>query len=1166
MGDNFDVRLLKRALGATRTNRSIKTLYGDKAWVEDLDIINELGAHTGCVNALSWSAGGNLLASGSDDTYLNIWDYNPTGIAKPFSLNTSVNTGHHANIFSVKFMPHSNDRTVVTCAGDSEVRVFDLEYGGATQSGSTDSSFAASTRSRRFNNFFRNARWLNESNTNARVYRSHADRAKRIVTESSPYLFLTCSEDGEVRQWDLRQPSSAYPSPRDGRGFGRFRGNSDPDAGDTPPPLISYKRYALDLNSISCAASQPQYIALGGAHLHCFLHDRRMLGRDLDIEKGRPTSRRPTVGTYEDEAMAEATRCVRRFAPNNKRKMGPGDHGHITACKISDANPNDMVASWSGDHIYSFDIVKSPDAREADAREDAAFQAARLRNRSDRKRKRVKANASSSSLGESANPTRRLRRVPDDQAEHGHTALLASFHDGESELFPLHSVGSSPIPGLPISHETFLSETQRSSERVARSLVQLRKTLFDFSASLREETAASMENSAELTSHGATFTTALGQCASLLPQMDEIIRTWSYPINPSEEDVALQNTLRRNRQASWRFVQASGCLSRCLGGRLQSLSSAPDVRLAYFDQIKPAAHEGKNIRRESRFCYDFLKAILLWLDGGQEAVLQGFKRPPNVSGESPRFPLDQDDSVQSLVPKLQTYLLDLADDDVPVVDLDANRFERDETRMVFPSQKSAVHAFTRAVAEIKLEARQGMSETQVDLSSPSTTVRVMDKGAAARLWGVKVGRSLLMRAAEGVTFDYVNRAFGGLSLHGLFESEDIERSQEDIDPDEEERVVEAIDLATTTGASDVRAEVSVHNTRQFGSSPESPPTTRDTTRGSTHSDVEMSTPPTVHVEDADADEDEGDGVDDAEDDEDDNENVESDSEPSDSDDDEDDGAQRILFRPRSGFARRRERVSVNLDVPYSSHTKVYKGHCNTRTVKDVNYYGLNDEYVVSGSDDGNFFIWDRKTSKILNILEGDGEVVNVVQGHPYEPVIACSGIDSTVKIFGPGGESREREKAERGVDLANPPGSLHSSLRFGGRRKNGTSSGGLKSRRAMHRSYEITSQNDVERRRSAGETFLTEGMLARFAIALQRGQIEAIGGQGFGGQGGTIVVDDNCSYYHLSGLLTGEEDHCLIWLADKELGDRNDEKFPGLAEEEYIAGHRGILAGMVNEG
>jgi DDB1- and CUL4-associated factor 6 len=52
MGDAFNVRLLKHTLGATRTTRSIKPLYGDPSWAADLDIVNELGAHTGCVNAL----------------------------------------------------------------------------------------------------------------------------------------------------------------------------------------------------------------------------------------------------------------------------------------------------------------------------------------------------------------------------------------------------------------------------------------------------------------------------------------------------------------------------------------------------------------------------------------------------------------------------------------------------------------------------------------------------------------------------------------------------------------------------------------------------------------------------------------------------------------------------------------------------------------------------------------------------------------------------------------------------------------------------------------------------------------------------------------------------------------------------------------------------------
>lgn len=45
---------------------------------------------------------------------------------------------------------------------------------------------------------------------------------------------------------------------------------------------------------------------------------------------------------------------------------------------------------------------------------------------------------------------------------------------------------------------------------------------------------------------------------------------------------------------------------------------------------------------------------------------------------------------------------------------------------------------------------------------------------------------------------------------------------------------------------------------------------------------------------------------------------------------------------------------------------------------------------------------------------------------------------------------------------------------------------------------------------------MQEGMLARFAMALQRGQIEVIGGQGVGGQGENIVVDDNCLVWTLS--------------------------------------------------
>jgi len=79
----------------------------------------------------------------------------------------------------------------------------------------------------------------------------------------------------------------------------------------------------------------------------------------------------------------------------------------------------------------------------------------------------------------------------------------------------------------------------------------------------------------------------------------------------------------------------------------------------------------------------------------------------------------------------------------------------------------------------------------------------------------------------------------------------------------------------------------------------------------------------------------------------------------------------------------------------------FAGACSVQTVKDVNFLGPRDEFVVSGSDDGNWFIWRKSTGKLHDILEGDGSVVNVVEGHPHLPLVAVSGIDTTVKLFAP---------------------------------------------------------------------------------------------------------------------------------------------------------------------
>ena len=82
----------------------------------------------------------------------------------------------------------------------------------------------------------------------------------------------------------------------------------------------------------------------------------------------------------------------------------------------------------------------------------------------------------------------------------------------------------------------------------------------------------------------------------------------------------------------------------------------------------------------------------------------------------------------------------------------------------------------------------------------------------------------------------------------------------------------------------------------------------------------------------------------------------------------------------------------------------YQGHRNVRTmIKQANFWG--DSHVVSGSDCGRVFFWNKWTAEIELYLEADRHVVNCVQPHPLEPTLATSGIDYDIKLFTPRGVS-----------------------------------------------------------------------------------------------------------------------------------------------------------------
>ena len=92
-------------------------------------------------------------------------------------------------------------------------------------------------------------------------------------------------------------------------------------------------------------------------------------------------------------------------------------------------------------------------------------------------------------------------------------------------------------------------------------------------------------------------------------------------------------------------------------------------------------------------------------------------------------------------------------------------------------------------------------------------------------------------------------------------------------------------------------------------------------------------------------------------------------------------------------------------------------------------------------------------------------------------MIAVSGIDHTIKIFSP--DSHAQEDARLGVNGTMPRGSSGSSSISGRHRRTpptapeNESIRGLPSRKRMHESYQITSQNDAERLGGMRDAYIT---------------------------------------------------------------------------------------------
>ncbi|KIK68111.1 hypothetical protein GYMLUDRAFT_256897 [Collybiopsis luxurians FD-317 M1] len=241
---------------------------------------------------------------------VQIWRMDSTDASQdyPFVCRTVIHTGHKANIFNCNMLPYSS--RIVTVAGDREVRVFDVGRDhGATSVGQTRQEYCT-------------------QHAKTHTFKCHEDRVKRIASEESPDRFLTVSEDGTVRQHDLRTSHSCR------RGC--------------PAPLIQVR------HELSTLATASYYCVVAGDSPYGYLFDRRFTGRDLQDEWG-----------MRGEGL---TTCVRRFGRANRRRsrdrhLYPGEH--ITGARMSSENEHEVLLSYSADGVYLFSTLDDPESSQS---------------------------------------------------------------------------------------------------------------------------------------------------------------------------------------------------------------------------------------------------------------------------------------------------------------------------------------------------------------------------------------------------------------------------------------------------------------------------------------------------------------------------------------------------------------------------------------------------------------------------------------------------------------------------------------------------------------------------------------------------------------------------------------------------------------------------------
>lgn len=272
-------------------------IQGHGSLIRKLSCESVLDKHTGCVNTLSWNANGTLLASGSDDTDIVVWDYYTK------KARHVIKTGHTANIFGVCFVPGTSDQVIASGAMDCQVQVH----------------YAPFNVHKEFN--------------------LHEGRVKDVKSSPLvPHVFWTVGEDSVIGQFDLR----TLPSLNCRNGTNVLIRLGDNEHSKTPIRGMAMDVHPLDANVMA--------VACGDNYIRTF--DRRK----LDSTNGFSTPVTAFSPRHLHESIREPNQHGTSVQFNSTGSevlvSFHNDHIYLYNATSVDKNYGDVLPKMSYNHAY----------------------------------------------------------------------------------------------------------------------------------------------------------------------------------------------------------------------------------------------------------------------------------------------------------------------------------------------------------------------------------------------------------------------------------------------------------------------------------------------------------------------------------------------------------------------------------------------------------------------------------------------------------------------------------------------------------------------------------------------------------------------------------------------------------------------------------------------